>query len=54
MMKLKQKISGCFRTEKGAEQFAIIRSFVSTLKKQNKDVLAGLLACFTGKNLAVV
>ena len=38
MIKLKQKISGCFRTRKGAEIFCRIRSYISTLKKQNKNV----------------
>ena len=42
MMKLKQKVSGCFRTEEGAYRFAVIRSFISTLQKQNRDIFKSL------------
>jgi hypothetical protein len=33
MPKAKQKISGGFRTEEGADAFARIRGYVSTIKK---------------------
>jgi len=39
MMKLKQKISGGFRSEQGARDFAIIRSLLSTAKKQGWNVI---------------
>ena len=39
MMKLRQKISGGFRCVTGAEDFAILRSVISTAKKQQWDVL---------------
>ena len=48
MPKLKQKISGGFRTLEGAKAFARIRGFISTLRKQNKNVLAGISAVFAG------
>jgi transposase len=38
MMKVKQKISGGFRTSDGANNFAIIRGFISTKRKQNMNI----------------
>ena len=42
MMKLRQKISGGFRSLEGAMDFAVIRSFVSTAKKQGWNVIDAL------------
>jgi hypothetical protein len=44
MMKLRQKISGGFRSLDGAEDFAVIRSVLSTARKQDWDILATLMA----------
>lgn len=43
MMKLRQKISGGFRSEEGAKDFAVIRSVLSTARKQGWDILATLI-----------
>jgi transposase len=42
MMKLWQKISGGFRSEDGAKDFAVIRSLLSTARKQEWDLLQTL------------
>ena len=44
MVKLRQKISGGFRSEQGAADFAVIRSLLSTARKQGW----GLLQTLTG------
>jgi transposase len=47
MVKIKQKVSGCFRTFAGAEDFAVLRSFIGTLKKNGLDVLTGIRTAIT-------
>jgi transposase len=44
MMKLRQKISGGFRSMDGAMDFAVIRSLLSTARKQGWDILQTLNA----------
>jgi transposase len=48
MVKLQQKISGSWRTLAGARDFCAIRSYVSTLRKNNSDILGGLRLLFEG------
>ena len=49
MTKVQQKISGCFRSENGADDFCRIRSFISTCIKQGEDVSLALNNLFRGK-----
>lgn len=46
MVKCKQKISGGFRTSRGAEQFARIRGFISTARKQGWNIMDSIQAIF--------
>ncbi len=42
MMKLVMKISGCFRSQQGAADFAVLRGVISTAEKQGWDVISTL------------
>ena len=44
MMKLRQKISGGFRSGKGAENFAILRSVITTARKQGWNIIESLIS----------
>jgi len=48
MMKLRLKISGCFRTLQGAKQFARIRSYLSTARKQGCNMLQAISQAMIG------
>jgi transposase len=50
--KVQQKISGCFRSDPGAEAYARIRGYLATLRKQGRALLAALETVFAGHPLA--
>jgi len=48
--KVKQKISNCFRTFKGAEIYARIEGFISTARKNKRCIFLELCTTFEGHN----
>ena len=49
MAKLKQKISGCFRTGGGGEVFSKFRSYISTVRKQGLNQFDALIDLFNNE-----
>ena len=48
MLKVQQKISGCFRTLRAAKAFARIRAYISTARKHGLSILTALQDAFAG------
>ncbi len=51
MIKVQQKVSGCFRSPTGPVVFCRVRGYLSTLKKQGQAVLPALQSVFAGHPL---
>ena len=49
MSKVRQKISGCFRTQEGAQTFFTIRSYLATMHKQSACLFECLVSTFKGQ-----
>jgi transposase len=49
MLKLQQKIAGCFRTTEGAQIFCRMRSYLSSAKKQGQALLTAIESALKGK-----
>lgn len=54
MLKLQQKISGTFRSKKGADFFCRIRGYISTARKNNIDIFQAIRIAFTGNPETIV
>jgi transposase len=48
-LKMQQKVSGCFRSDPGAEAFTRLRSYFATLRKQGQALLPALQTVFAGQ-----
>jgi transposase len=53
-VKLKQKISNCFRIFEGADIYARIESFISTCRKNDKNIFNEIYNSFNGYNFLTV
>lgn len=52
MVKVQQKVSGCFRSRDGVKVFCRIRGYISALKEQGRNVLEALRSVFAEKPLS--
>ena len=48
MMKVQQKVSGCFRTVEGSKEFARVRGYLETLRKNGRNLFLGLQDAIEG------
>jgi transposase len=49
MPKLKQKVSGCYRSLAGAQAYCSIRSYIGTLQKQSMNLMQALTMLFSAR-----
>jgi transposase len=54
MVKVKQKVSGTFRTQQGADNFCAIRSYISTVRKQGHNVIDAMYNALVGQPIMPV
>lgn len=52
MIKVQQKVSGCFRSTQGAATFCAVRSYLSTARKQGLNLMDSIKAAFAGTPLS--
>ena len=52
--KVKQKVSGCFRTSQGAKVYARLQAVISTCRKQERNIFATLCALFAHQSVPLI
>jgi transposase len=52
LLKVQQKVTGCFRSARSADAFACLRSSLSTLRKHGAALLAALATVVVGQPLS--
>ena len=52
--KVKQKVSGCFRTVEGAEVYARLQAIISTCRKQDQNVFSTLCNIFAFQHVSLL
>ena len=50
MVKVKTKVSGCFRTKEGADSFATIMSYIGTANKHGINSFVAIKKALTGQS----
>jgi transposase len=53
MVKLQQKIGGCFRSTEGAREFCRLRGVISTARKQGRGVLGSIEKVLRGQSISL-
>lgn len=48
MIKTKTKVSGGFRSKAGADTYALVRSYIETLRRQQMNIYVGISSAFAG------
>ena len=48
MLKVQQKVSGCFRILSSGKEFLLQRGYIETLRKNGKCVFDGIIECIKG------
>ena len=54
MIKVKQKVSGCFRTKTGADTFATIMSYIGTASKQGINAYSAIKSALTNQSETLI
>ncbi|GAU79019.1 hypothetical protein F3D3_3655 [Fusibacter sp. 3D3] len=54
MIKVKQKVAGCFRTKTGADTFATIMSYIGTASKQGIHAYSAIKSALANQSKNII